>query len=179
MSPAPTGRLLRRRSPPVLHLGSRPPPASPPVLHLRGSGTDGSPRRAVASNRDDDESSDPGMDDTTVELSSGAESQDHGVPDGQIRIRPTSNRARSSHQFCWICLRRVHNALMSAHYNNHLTSSGHAQCPVCDNMYNRGLSWINRHARHHFLPYAYRCNRCGTESQTRVSIQRSAFFKKK
>ena len=178
-SPAPIGipqvLRLRRRSPPVLSLGSRSPPAAPPVLHLRGSGADDSPRRAVASNRYVDESSDPGEDDTTVELSSGeAESQGHstgkGVPGGHRRIRPTSNRARSSHQFCWLCQRRVHNALMTAHYENHLTRSGHAQCPVCDNMYNRGLSWINRHARHHFLPYAYRCNRCGTEGKTRVSI---------
>ena len=156
------------RSPPVLSLPEE------EDLHERNE-TD-SQDGATGSTRDgSDSSSAPGPNDTTVVLSESEDEEEvverantrtRRLPGG--RIVPGSCRTRRSHQLCWLCRRDVPNALAEAHFSRHLTESGHSNCPVCDTMFRRDRTSMNRHVRGHFLPYRHRCHRCGSKSQTRV-----------
>ena len=162
-----------RSSPPVISL--------PEEEHLNDR-RDDSPDGSTASIRDGSESSAPGPNDTTVQLS-GDSGDEQEVEEGQGkrgggktrwlpggRIVPGSCRTRRRRQFCWICRKDIPNALAEAHFSRHRTASGHSTCPVCDIAFRRDRTSMNRHVRGHYLPYRHRCHRCGSMSQTRVRL---------
>ena len=162
---------------------------SPPVLSIPEIDASSSPAGTGASGSERSGGSTPGSNDTTIELcSEDGAMEDSGGDDGQLmqetrgargrptrhlpggRIIPGSLRTRRSHQYCWLCRRDIPNALAVAHFSSHKSRTGHVKCPVCDTMYKRDRTSMQRHVRGHFLPYRFRCHRCGSESQTRVRL---------